>query len=251
MKESSSKIFELYSKYYDLIYSNKDYYKEVCYIHKLLKKHGLYKKTLLEFGSGTGKHARHFVKKGYKVHGIEKSHAMTARCRKINGFTFQQGDIRTTKIKKKYEIILALFHVFSYQVKNQDLDRLFKNARHHLKMKGVLGFDFWYTPAVNFQKPKIRLLEIKKKNFKLMRLAEPTILKKKIVKVNYTILIKNLFNKKIDIIKESHLMRHFSLTELSRLFVKHRFICLHTRELSSNRKPGKKTWGVFCLLQKY
>ena len=84
-----------------------------------------------------------------------------------------------------------------------------------------------------------------------MRLAEPTILKKKIVKVDYTILIKNLFNKKIDIIKETHLMRHFSLTELSRLFVKHRFTCLHIRELSSNRKPGKKTWGVFCLLQKY
>ena len=37
---------------------------------------------------------------------------------------------------------------------------------------------------------------------------------------------------------------------LEKVFKKYGFECLHLRELSSNRKPSKHTWGVFCLLQK-
>jgi len=246
-----SKTFKLYSEYYDLIYNRKDYKKEVDYITKLLKKLNFKKKNILEFGCGTGNHAKFFVKKGYKVHGIEKSKEMIALSKKIKGFTYQRGDICKIKLKNKYDIIMSLFHVINYQISIKNLNNFFKNSRYHLNTGGILGFDFWYSPAVKFQKPKVRVSEIKNKKIKLIRLAEPTILSKnKIVKVKYSIIIKNLIKETTNIIREDHLIKHFSYFELKNVFKKYGFKCLHLRELNSNKKPSKHTWGVFCLLQK-
>ena len=62
---------------------------------------------------------------------------------------------------------------------------------------------------------------------------------------------KTYAKKIVNVIKENHKVRHFSLSDLSRLCNKYRFKCLHVRELISNNKPSKNTWGVFCLLRKY
>ena len=61
----------------------------------------------------------------------------------------------------------------------------------------------------------------------------------------------NLLKQTTQVIRENHLMKHFSLNELEKLFKKHKFKCLHLGELISNKKPSKNTWGIFCLLQKY
>jgi SAM-dependent methyltransferase len=249
---NSKKVFEIYGQYYNIIYQNKNYSREVIFINKLLKKFNYKNKNILEFGSGTGGHAKFFVKKNYKIHGIERSKSMLANCKKIKGFTFQRGDICKIKLKKKYDIVLSLFHVLSYQIKKNNINNFFKNARYHLKPNGLFGFDFWYTKAINAQKPEIRLLEKKKKNFKLFRLAEPSQNSlKKIINVNYTVILKNLKNSFVNIIKENHQMRHFSMSDLNIYFKKFNFKCVHVSELVSNRKPSKNTWGVFCLLRKY
>ena len=74
---------------------------------------------------------------------------------------------------------------------------------------------------------------------------------KNTISVNYTVILKNLKNTLVNVTKENHKMRHFSLSDLSRLCKKYKFKCLHARELISNNKPSKNTWGVFCLLRKY
>ena len=48
---------DLYSKYYDLLYEDKNYFDEVEYIDFLIKKNCQSAKTLLDMGCGTGKHA--------------------------------------------------------------------------------------------------------------------------------------------------------------------------------------------------
>jgi SAM-dependent methyltransferase len=245
-------VFKLYGRYYDIIYKKKNYQKETIFIDRLLKKFNKNNKNILEFGSGTGGHAKFFINKGYAVHGIEKSKSMLVNCKKIKGFTFQYGDACKIKLKKKYDIILSLFHVFSYQINKDNINNFFKNARYHLKPNGLFGFDFWYTDAVNTQKLETRLIELKNKNFKLFRLAEPSKdSSKNTYNINYTIIVKNILKNFVHVIKENHKMRHFSLSDLSRLCSKYGFKCLHVKELISNNKPSKNTWGVFCLLRKY
>ncbi|MDY0327537.1 MAG: class I SAM-dependent methyltransferase, partial [Arcobacteraceae bacterium] len=64
---------DLYSQYYDLLYSDKDYIGEVEYVDSLIKANSNKVETLLDMGCGTGKHAELFCDKGYKVHGIDLS----------------------------------------------------------------------------------------------------------------------------------------------------------------------------------
>ena len=147
---------------------------------------------------------------------------------------------------------MSLFHVLSYQISEININDFFKNARYHLKSNGLFGFDFWYTKAVKAQKSHTRLIELKNKDFKLIRLAQPSKdYSKNTINVNYTIILKNLKNNLVNVIKENHKMRHFSLSDLSRLCKKYRFKCLNIRELVSNNKPSNNTWGIFCLLKKY
>jgi SAM-dependent methyltransferase len=249
--KDSKKVFKLYGKYYDFIYKKKNYQKETIFIDRLLKKFNTNNKNILELGSGTGRHAKFFVNKGYKVHGIEKSKSMIANCTKIKGFTFQHGDACKIKLKKKYDIILSLFHVFSYQINEDNINNFFKNATLHLKPGGLLGFDFWFANAVKFQKPAVRIMELKKNNFKLIRLAEPLeSFFKNTISVNYTVILKNLKTNSVNIVKENHLMRYFSLSDLNFYCKKYQFECLHVSELISNKNPSKDTWGIFCLLKK-
>jgi phospholipid N-methyltransferase len=249
--QQSKKIFEEYSKYYNLIYQKKSYKNEVDYIQRLISKFNYNNKNILEFGSGTGGHAKFFIDKGYTVHGIEKSKNMIENCKKIRGFTFQNGDASEIRLKKKYDIVLSLFHVLNYQVSKITINKFFKNARYHLKSDGLFGFDFWYSKAVRALKPKIKLLELEKKNLKLIRLAEPSKTNSKdIIRINYSIILKNLKNNSVNIVRENHKIRHFSLSALKVLCKKHRFKLLHARELISDAKPNKNSWAVFCLLRK-
>jgi len=66
----------LYSQYYDLLYKDKNYNKEVEYIEKLIKKNCNNAKTVLDMGCGTGRHAELLCDKGYIVYGVDLSEDM-------------------------------------------------------------------------------------------------------------------------------------------------------------------------------
>ena len=110
-----TELFDAIGKYYDLVYQNKDYLSEVNYIDKLIRKYSDYTKNILEFGSGTGKHASYLVEKGYEIDGIERSKSMVQFSSKKEGFTSHIGDIKTKNLKKEFDTVISLFHVFSYQ----------------------------------------------------------------------------------------------------------------------------------------
>ena len=59
---------KFYSKYYNLVYKNKNYKSEVNYISRILKSEKKNIKNILELGSGTGAHAMYLLKKGFNHH---------------------------------------------------------------------------------------------------------------------------------------------------------------------------------------
>ena len=140
-----TEIFDASAKYYDLFYQNKDYFAEVNYIDSLIRRFSKNSHTLLEFGSGTGKHATHLVDKGYQIHGVEKSKSMIELSPKKVGFISQLGDIKKINLQKEFDAVISLFHVFSYQTTNSDVLKLLNNAYRHLKIGGLFIFDIWYN----------------------------------------------------------------------------------------------------------
>jgi len=248
---NNNSVFDFYSNYYDLFYNDKDYSKEVKYINSLLNQYGIMGNKILEFGSGTGKHGRLLSKNGYSVLGIERSEKMAQKANEKGGFLSKVGDIRSLNISDSFNAVLALFHVMSYQITNDDIIAVFKNAAKHLEPKGLFIFDVWYTPAVFFLKPEIRIKRMKNDNIEAVRIAEPDIIDdKNQIDVNYTIFVREKGNKQYEELSETHSMRHFTISEIDYLASYVGFKRVVAEEFLTGKNPSKESWGVCFILKK-
>lgn len=247
---------DLYSQYYDLLYSDKDYLNEVEYIDKLIKSNTNNAKTLLDMGCGTGKHAELFCNKGYVVHGIDLSLDMlkiaeTRRQGKENNLNFSQSNIMNLNLNKKFDVIVSLFHVISYQNSNEELIRAFEVAKEHLNDGGIFIFDFWYGPAVLTDLPTTRIKKLENKNIKVTRLAEPIMhAMKNIVDVNYTVFIEDKNTNEIIKKTELHKMRYFFDTELEMVCDKVNFTFEKKYTWLLDTEPNFNSWNVVWILRK-
>jgi len=217
-------VFDAYAAYYDLLYRDKDYAAEAEYVVGLIKKHAPEAKTILELGCGTGAHAEHFSGMGYTVQGIDMSVSMLARAEErrtglseelAQRMSFAEGDVRTWRAGKIFDVVVSLFHVFSYQTTNDDLRAAFETASNHLKPGGVLIFDFWNGPAVLSQRPEVRVRRLEDERIQVMRIAEPVLLPvKNTVIVNYDVQIIDKVTAERTLITESHEMRYLFQPEI-------------------------------------
>ena len=247
----SPHIFTDYSRYYDLLYKDKDYIGETNYILTVLNKQGITQGELLEYGSGTGKHGHLLAERGYQVHGIERSAEMTCRAVIGDGFTCQEGNICTVQLGRTFDAVLSLFHVISYQVSNSDLTAVFARAAEHLLPGGIFIFDFWYSPAVYTQRPTVRVKRMEDDELEMTRLAEPAVWpNENRVDVHYTIFARQKTSGIMQITNEVHSMRHFSLPEIDLLANQNSFKRIGAEEFLTGKPPGNDTWGVCVTLQK-
>ena len=245
-----SDTFGLYAKYYNLLYDDKDYSAEVDYVIKQLKRFAPTAKSILEFGSGTGKHGMLLQKEGYDVFGLERSEAMVAEAR-LKGFECQVTDISDFELKEKYDAVISLFHVVSYITNNVALINTFINACKHLNRQGIFLFDVWYTPAVYEQKALPRIKKMQNGELAVTRLADPKIdVNSNIVDVQFTVFAKELDTGKASELFESHPMRHFSIPEIGLVAEMTGFEILKAEEFLTGNVPSVKTWGVCFILKK-
>ena len=158
--------FNTYSKYYDFLYKNKYYKKEVLFLKKTFKKFNLKQtKDILSLGCGTCEHDILFAKEGYSVTGIDLSSSMLeiakqkAKSKNVS-IDLKKGDVRTFRTTKKFDAIIAMFNIAGYQNTLEDFNKFIKTAEVHLKKDGLLLFDAWYQPAVLKDKPTNRKKKI-------------------------------------------------------------------------------------------
>ncbi len=242
--------FNLYSKYYNLLYQNKDYNSEANYISDCIKCYSPFANSILEFGSGTGGHGLVLKKKGYDIYGIERSKQMAEEAM-LHGFPCEQADIVNFEIDRKFDVVISMFHVISYINDNASLEKVFMNASKCLNSNGLFIFDVWYSPAVFHQKPECRIKKVENAEISVIRMAQPEIhLNKNVVDVNYSILVKDLKTDKWIEFQEKHPMRHFSIPEISLLARFTGFELLSVEEFLTSKQPSQDTWGVNFILKK-
>jgi SAM-dependent methyltransferase len=250
-----SQFGHLYSQYYDLLYQDKDYIGEVEYIDGLIKTHKGEALTLLDLGCGTGKHAELLCDSGYHVHGIDLSTDMLEiaekrRSGKENRLSFSHSNIQNLALNQKFDVVMSLFHVMSYQNSNQELVKAFQVAKDHLVGDGVFIFDFWYGPAVLTDLPTTRVKRLENEWIKVTRLAEPVIhAQENIVDVQYNIFIKNKETQSVVEKNELHSMRYFFDTELELICDKVGFEVLNKYEWMSQNTPNFNSWNVVWILK--
>ena len=237
--------FTEYSKYYDLLYQDKDYKLESQYICETLRKLGCQNGSILELGSGTGKHGRIISAFDYTVYGIERSPEMIHEAEMTDRFSCQVGDICNIDLGVKFNAVVSLFHVVSYLTDNSSLNAVFNTARIHLDRGGLFLFDVWFSPAVYSTKPTVKVKRVQNSEFEIIRVSEPSIrINDNVVDVNFTLLINEKITSISKVVREVHSMRHFSIPELCFVAELHGFECVLTEEFLTRSIPSESTWGV-------
>jgi SAM-dependent methyltransferase len=246
-------VFNHYAHYYDLLYKDKKYLEEADYIEKLIKTYKSSSQTILELGSGTGLHAALLAEKNYLVHGIDQSKDMIERAliRKSSKLSFSQADIRDYRSDEKYDVVISIFHVMSYQTMNEDLLAAFKTAQTHLKSGGIFIFDCWYGPTVLTDLPVVRIKRMEDDMISVVRIAEPTLYpNQNCVDVNYTVWIKNKKTDGMKEIKETHKMRYLFQPEIEQMLALSGLSLINTQEWLSGNELSFNTWNGCFVAEK-
>lgn len=248
--------FNFYAKYYDLLYSDKDYNAEVNYLNTLINKFGdISNKKILDLGCGTGIHANIFSKLGYKVDGVDMSLKMINQAKskhvKNLALSFFQSNITEFRNEKQYNVVTSLFHVISYQNSNVDLLNAFKTAYVHLKQNGLFIFDFWYGPGVLTDRPEPRVKKLENSLIMVERKAKPVLhVNDNVVDVNYDIMIRNKETQDQQQILEKHSMRYFFINELTFYLKTVGFETLNYFEWMTLEVPDTNSWNVVLIARK-
>lgn len=247
------KVFKDYAYYYNMFYQNKDYKSEAKHIDYLFKRYGENIKKIINYGCGTGKHDIELARMGYQCTGIDLSSLMIDIARKNIkeenvDISFYVNDIRNFEPKERYDAVISLFHVMSYQNSNQDILKAFQSARKAIDCGGILLFDVWYGPGVLSDKPSIRVKEVEDEHNRLFRIARPVMHdKENVVDVYYEVLVINKKSGDTKIINEIHNMRYFFRPELELLLKEAGFELIDNFDCQTLKETDYNSWTSYFI----
>jgi SAM-dependent methyltransferase len=244
-----SPTFDAYATYYDLLYKDKAYDAEAAYVDRLSRAQMPGAVDLLELGCGTGGHATELARRGYRVTGIDLSRSMVdiARARHIvgseNAPTYDVGDLRDYRAGRQFDVVVALFHVMSYQTTNADLRAGMHTAAAHLRPGGAFVFDSWYGPGVLTDPPATRVRRLSGDGFRATRVAEPVArVNENVVDVHYEILVER--EAQLARIQEVHSMRYMFVPEVDLLLEDAGLRRVGLTAWMSDEAPDAGTWNA-------
>ena len=252
-------IFGESARYYDSIYADKNYAAEVDYVDCLIQRFAPGARSVLDLGCGTGRHAFEFAERGYEILGVDRSSDMLKLAQEQRAqlpahlhdrLTFEHDDIRRFRFSRRFDCVLALFHVISYQNSNEDVLATFKTAKTHIQWGGVFVFDCWYGPGVLFDPPVARVKRLQQGAHGLLRIAEPAMhINTNLVDVQYRFVLEGGQLEKSSEFHEMHTMRYFFGPELALALQMTGFELVALTEWMTNREPDRRTWSVSVVAQ--
>ena len=247
--------FQDYAYYYNAFYRDKDYKNEAETVIKLLPQEEKIN-TILNLGCGTGRHDIELAKMGYSMTGIDVSRQMVQVAQESSEregckIEFAVADIREYHAEEKYDAVISLFHVISYQNSNEDLLRVFQTAGKVLRKGGTFVFDLWYGPGVLSDKPAVRVKTAEDSEYLLYRIARPDMrIEDNVVDVHYEVLVVNKETSNVQRITEVHKMRYFFIPEIRYYLEEAGFELLQCLDCRTLEKTDFNSWTAYCVARK-
>lgn len=165
-------MFTRTARFYDAVYSFKDYPKEAEYIHDAASHHLKSGGTdLLDVACGTGKHLLEFTR-WYAVSGVDlDSEILKLAMDRVPSAQLHQGDMRIFELPAKFDVVTCLFSSVAYMGTVGDLNLAIANMARHLKPGGVLVLEpFLYPDA--YTDGFLHFLHVDEPDLKLARMSK-------------------------------------------------------------------------------
>ncbi|MBQ9361061.1 MAG: class I SAM-dependent methyltransferase [Lachnospiraceae bacterium] len=245
--------FNRYAEYYNAFYKDKDYVGEAKVIQQLLMQYGEGVKSIIDFGCGTGRHDIELERLGYDCTGIDQSEKMIAVAREnsqLNNIkvSFSVNDIRQYYSDKKYDAVISMFHVMSYQNTNADVLSALESARRMLDMGGLFIFDAWYGSGCLTDLPEVRIKKAETERSEITRIAIPTMYNQNnTVEVLYEIIAVDKSTGQAECFKESHKMRYFFKPEMEYYLRQRNFELIDCLDCNTNEQPELTSWTCYFI----
>lgn len=163
-------MYEQSARWYDKIYSFKDYAAEAEALRGLLESRRPGLRRILDVACGTAEHLRH-LREHYQVEGVDASPAMLAVARaKLPDVGFHQGDMRTLDLGTTFDAAICMFGATGHLEDESELAEAVGRIAHHLEPGGVLVVEPFLTPEV-FQEGRVSGLFVDEPELKLARMS--------------------------------------------------------------------------------
>lgn len=163
-------VFSRSQRYYDAIYSWKDYAEEAAHLKRLIAAH---KRSggsaLLDIACGTGPHVP-YLRDAFAYEGLDLDPEMLALARqRFPDVAFYRGDMVDFALGRQFDVVTCLFSSIAYTRTPQRLRQAIANMAAHLRPGGVLLVGSFLTPqewipsqphALFVDKPDLKLARL-------------------------------------------------------------------------------------------
>ncbi|HTW54847.1 MAG TPA: class I SAM-dependent methyltransferase [Thermoplasmata archaeon] len=142
-----SRMYREMARYYDAIYGEKDYAREVRHLRRMVRRWGPRpSRDWLDVACGTGRHLE-LLRRSFRVEGVDASASMLRIARRrLPDVRLVRGDMRSFDLGERFDVVSCLFSAIGYLRSARDLDRAFRAFARHLRPGGLLLVEPWLAP---------------------------------------------------------------------------------------------------------
>lgn len=164
-------MFAKTQRYYDLLYSWKDYPGEVEKLHAIVQARKVSPgRDWLDVACGTGKHLE-LLAEWYQVEGLDLDSGMLEVAKeRLPGVSLRTSDFRSFDLGRRYDVVSCLFSSIAYARDTNELERAVGCMAHHLLPGGVLIVEGFIAPD-KFLAGHVQLLCVDQPDLKVTRMA--------------------------------------------------------------------------------
>ncbi len=134
--------FSALAQVYDRMMADVPYAAWAEFVLSVLAGEGAYPKSVLDLGTGTGASLEPFCARGLSGVGLDASREMLAQARaRLPGVPFVQGDFRTFRLERRFDLIVSIFDSLNNLTNPADLRAAFRRVHAHLRPGGWFAAD--------------------------------------------------------------------------------------------------------------
>jgi ubiquinone/menaquinone biosynthesis C-methylase UbiE len=140
-------MFSRSARFYDLIYSFKDYAAEAARVSALIRERRPDARTLLDVACGTGAHLEHLAKE-YMVEGLDlDDELLVIAGERLPGVPLHSADMRSFDLGRTFDAVTCLFSAIGYVRGVDELRSAAAAMGRHLAPGGALVVEPWFSPG--------------------------------------------------------------------------------------------------------